>query len=41
MQDVEIREDSEDIEKHYGTLKTDFANQYIGGGSLIHGAVQE
>ena len=36
-----ITSNESDIEQHYGCLKTDFANKYIGGGALIHGSVQE
>ena len=32
---------SADIEEGYGSVKVDFANKYIGGGAMIHGAVQE
>ena len=41
MSKLTMSNDEDDIESHYGSLKVDFANKYIGGGSLIHGSVQE
>lgn len=38
---VELMGNSADIEEGYGSVKVDFANKYIGGGAMIHGAVQE
>lgn len=36
-----ISNDDDDIESHFGKLKVDFANMYIGGGCLHSGCVQE
>lgn len=33
--------DNQSIEDYYGEIKVDFANQFIGGGALSHGCVQE
>lgn len=41
MINLKIEANEADIEHNYGCLKVDFANKYIGGGALIHGAVQE
>ena len=38
---MEIKEDTASIEEFYGCIKADFANQYLGGGSLMTGCVQE
>ena len=41
MLPFEIAADNSSIEHYYGSLKVDFANEFIGGGSLIGGNVQE
>ena len=35
MLPFEIAADNSSIEHYYGSLKVDFANEFIGGGSLI------
>ena len=41
MSDVNIQGPKASIEDFPGTAKVDFANQWIGGGALGKGAVQE
>lgn len=36
-----MTDDNQSIEDFYGTIKADFANKFIGGGSLTTGCVQE
>ena len=38
--DVKITSNDASIEDFYGQVKIDFANKYIGGGSLTDGNVQ-
>ena len=37
----DVGHDKESIEEHFGEVKTDFANKFIGGGALGLGCVQE
>lgn len=41
MCELFVEDDKKDIEDFYGEIKVDFANKYIGGGSLTFGSVQE
>lgn len=41
MEELIMKGDNSDIEDFYGSLKIDFSNKYIGGGSLIYGCAQE
>ena len=40
MNKITVEHDKKSIEEYYGHLKADFANKYIGGGSLTQGCVQ-
>lgn len=41
MAHLKMESDNASIEDYYGELKADFANKYLGGGSLMSGCVQE
>ena len=41
MRKATVCHDKDSIENYFGDVKVDFANKYIGGGSLTAGCVQE
>jgi len=41
MAKLSFQDENSSIEHHYGCLKADFANKFLGGGALMTGCVQE